>query len=92
MVKSYSIADARKNLPSIVDQAESGGEVQLTRRGRPVAVVLSVPEYERLTGRRVRFRDAYRAFLAKHSLKEFGLDREFVESLRDRSEGREVEL
>ena len=36
MSKRYSIADARRNLPSLVDEAESGAEVELTRRGKAV--------------------------------------------------------
>ena len=48
MSKQYSIADARRNLPSLVDEAEAGSEVQLTRRGRAVAVLVSVEEYQRL--------------------------------------------
>ena len=44
MAKRYSIAEARSNLSSIVDQAEAGQEIELTRRGKPVAVVVSLRE------------------------------------------------
>jgi len=44
----YSIAEAKNQLPKIVHEVESEGAVQLTRRGRPVAVILSGFEYERL--------------------------------------------
>ena len=60
MAKQYSISDARNNLPSIVKQVEYGPAVELTRRGRPVAVLISHKEYERLNppkpdcGRRFR--------------------------------------
>jgi len=60
--KQYSIADARRKLPSLVDEAEAGSEVQLTRRGRAVAVMVSVEEYARLKGNRVVFSEAYDAF------------------------------
>jgi hypothetical protein len=33
VVKRYSIAEARPQLPAIIDQAESGLEIELTRRG-----------------------------------------------------------
>ena len=46
--KRYSIAEARSNLPSIVDQAEAGHEIELTRRGKPVAVLVSLRELQRL--------------------------------------------
>lgn len=93
MPKRYSIADARTNLPSIVDEAEAGEEIELTRRGKPVAVVLSLREVERLRGREhSAFGDAYRRFLKAHPLDEVGLDRDELASLRDRSVGRKVKL
>ena len=36
-----SIAEARRNLPSLIREAESGKAVELTRRGEPVAVLIS---------------------------------------------------
>lgn len=40
MTKSYSVADARAKLSEIVDDVEAGKEVEITRRGKKVAVVL----------------------------------------------------
>ncbi len=62
MLKQYSIADARKNLPAVVDEAQAGSEIQLTRRGQPVAVVVSVDQFERMKTERATFADSYRAF------------------------------
>lgn len=92
MAHRYSVAEARANLPSIIEQAEAGETVELTRRGRRVAVVLSVEEFERLRSERPRFGDAYREFLKRFSLDEVGLERDFAASLRDRSPGRQVKL
>jgi prevent-host-death family protein len=92
MAKRYSIADARANLPSIVDEAEAGQAIELTRRGSPVAVIVSVREFDRLRGARTQFSDAYRRFLASYSLREIGLDVNFFESTRDREPGRKVSL
>ncbi len=92
MSPRYSIAEARSHLPSIVDQAEAGVEVELTRRGQPVAVLLSRREFERLQGKRVHFGDAYRKFLERHSLREIGVDENFAASTRDRTTGRKVSL
>lgn len=89
---SYSIAAARTSLAAIVDQAEAGRKIELTRRGRPVAIVVSVREFERLRGERTRFGDAYKSFLKKFRLAEVGLDREFAASTRDKSLGRQVRL
>lgn len=92
MAYRYSIADARAKLSGIIDQAEAGEAVELTRRGRPVAVVLSCAEYERLRSGRPRFGDAYRAFLERFPLAEVGIDDELFAAARDRSPGRKVKL
>jgi prevent-host-death family protein len=91
MTHTYSIAEARARLRVIVDQAEAGLEVELTRRGEPVAVVLSCCEVERLRGKRPRFRDAYNRFLDKHSLDQVGLEDE-LSDVRDAGTGRRVSL
>ena len=92
MSKRYSIAEARSSLPTIVDQAEGGQEIELTRRGRPVAVVVSLRELERLRGEQAHFRDAYGKFLKKFPLREIGLDEDFFDSVRGVEPGRKVEL
>jgi len=92
MGHSYSIAEARSSLPAIVDQAEAGAEIELTRRGKPVAVVVSVRELERLRDDRPRFDVAYRRFLETHALGDIGLDADFAASTRARDAGRGVAL
>ena len=67
-------------------------DVQLTRRGRAIAIMVSTQRYEALTGAHVRFGEAYREFLKRHSLADLGLDAEFFDGLRDRREGRRVRL
>lgn len=90
MSQRYSIAEARSRLPSIVNQAEAGVEVELTRRGQPVAVLVSRREFERLRGKRLHFGDAYKKFLETHSLREIGVEDDFAASTRDRTTGRKV--
>lgn len=92
MSSRYSIAEARANLSEIIDQAEAGQTVELTRRGRPVAVVLSCEAFERLHAGRPRFGEAYRAFLERFSLAEAGVDDQVFATARDRSPGRKVKL
>jgi prevent-host-death family protein len=92
MPKRYSIADARSNLPSIIDEAEAGEEIELTRRGKPVAAIVSLRELERLRGARSVFSEAYRRFLKSHSLRVIGIEAGFFESTRDRESGRKVSL
>lgn len=92
MSHRYSIAEARSRLPSIVDQAEAGVEIQLTRRGKPVAAVVALRVLERLRGERPRFSTAYRKFLGEYSLEEVGLEIDFFAPLREKSTGRKVSL
>jgi prevent-host-death family protein len=92
MSKQYSIADARRNLPTVVDEVESGSEVQLTRRGRAVAVVVSIEEYERLKANRMTFAEAYDAFRKKFPAGRDGISSRYFRSVRERGRGREVDL
>ncbi len=92
MSRSYSIAEARSRLPAIVDEAEAGREIELTRRGRPVAVVVSCQAFERLRGRGRHFSDLYRMFLERHALQEMGLDEHLRPSTRDKTVGRKIDL
>ena len=92
MSKRYSIAEARSNLPTLVDQAEAGGEIELTRRGHAVAVLISPRQLERLRNDRPRFVDAYKAFLRKHSLEDIGIESDVFQSARKRDSGRKVSL
>ena len=62
MQKQYSIADAKNKLPSIIHQVEEGPYVKLTRRGKPVAVLLSIGEFERLNISNSGFWNALMAF------------------------------
>lgn len=52
MSKTYSIAQARQNLPAVVHEAERAGEVRITRRGEVVARLVAESEFQRLTRRK----------------------------------------
>ena len=90
MSKSYSVADARARLPDILDEVEAGKEVQLTRRGRPVAVLVSPERLEALRRNRTSFSEAYRAFTERYAPRDIALEPDFFDSLRDRAPGRKV--
>jgi prevent-host-death family protein len=92
MCHQYSIAEARSSLPRIVDEAEAGVEIQLTRRGKPVAALVALRVLERLRGDRPLFRTAYQEFLKRYSLADVGLDDDFFAPSRDKSAGRKVSL
>ncbi|MFH1981089.1 MAG: type II toxin-antitoxin system prevent-host-death family antitoxin [Pseudomonadota bacterium] len=48
MTDQFTIAEAKNRLPALVHSVEKGPAVKLTRHGRPVAVLLSLREYDRL--------------------------------------------
>lgn len=76
MADSYSISEAKNQLPRLVHDLESGGAIQLTRRGRPVAVLLSIEEYRRVSADRRAFWANVAAFRQEHGLDEAGVEPE----------------
>lgn len=91
MHKRYSIAEARHDLAAIVHELEQEPTIELTRRGEPVAVLLSLAEYRRLLTRQGDFWDAYTAFRAEQAPENADLAA-LLHTARDRSPGREVDL
>lgn len=89
MVRQYSIAQARDRLPSIVHEVERGQPVELTRRGKPVAVVMSVHDYRRVSSAQPGFAAALAAFRGATDLGALGVDDADWAGLRDRSPGRD---
>ena len=93
MAERHSIADARRNLPALVRDAENGGTVVLTRRGEPVAVLIGCREFERLKEGRPGFFAAWRKFAESVDLVELALDPdELFGDIRGKETGREVWL
>jgi len=62
MAKQFTISDAKNRLPSLVHAIEHGPEVQLTRHGKPVAVLISIAQYKRLIQRRKNFWEELNSF------------------------------
>jgi prevent-host-death family protein len=56
------LRDARDGLAAVVDQAASGEPIIVTRRGKPVAVIVGHDEWQRLTGARPSFADLLLGF------------------------------
>lgn len=89
----HSVADARRNLPSLIRAAEDGDTVEISRRGVSVAVLISSKRFAQLGPKRPSFMDAYRAFARKTDLAALALDPdEIFGGIRDVAPGREVEL
>src|SRR5438105_6474756 len=88
---TYSIAEAKDHLTVIVRAAEAGRRAELTRRGKPVAAIVSLDELERTERGRRDFASALRAFRKAHRVARRRLGGAF-DGLRDRSPGREPSL
>ena len=77
MATTYSIAEARNQFASLVRDAEENNQpVQVTRRGQPVAVILSAQEYARLLANQPErnFWAAYQDWRQKWQVSELDLD------------------
>ena len=93
MTDKHSIAEARRNLPSLVREAEKGMAVTLTRRGEPVAVLMGWQRFERLASTRRSFVAAYRDFRNESDLAELALDPDdLFARTRQNTPGRDVRL
>jgi prevent-host-death family protein len=93
MAQRQSIAEARNNLPSLVREAESGKAVELTRRGKPVAMLIGRRQYEQLALGHRSFSEAYRTFRREFDLQDLDIDpSDLFGRVRDDTAGREVSL
>ncbi|MDE0284728.1 MAG: type II toxin-antitoxin system prevent-host-death family antitoxin [Gammaproteobacteria bacterium] len=93
MAEQYSIAEARRNLPRLVHEAEAGKAVELTRRGEAVAIIVGRHHFQQLTSGKPGFAESYGKFAEKYDLKEIGFDPdELFSGMRADTTGREVNL
>lgn len=90
-MSEVSIAEARNHLPRIVQQAEAGETVHITRRGRPVAVLLSELEFARMSAPRQGFSEFTREWRKNMIARgiDFPAEGE-LENLRDNSARQDV--
>ena len=91
MLDSYSMTEARKQFSAIIHGLKRVGRVEITYRGRRVAVLLSVEEFDRLSSSRPDFWSAYLAFRKKYDLPRLGIESDVFGDTRDPSTGSERE-
>ena len=85
--KEVSISSARQNLPSLVRDAQRGMTVTLTRRGEPVAVMISTDRYRTYAKSSVPLGRALDNFRSAFDLEQLDIESVY-EGVRDRTEGR----
>ena len=90
MMPTYSVAEARNHFAEIVHDLKYVSQVEVTRRGRPVAILISIEEFEKLRSEHVGFTNAFNAFRSTVDLNNAGIEPEIFKGLRDASPGREM--
>lgn len=84
------MAEAKDRLPALIHEAEeSHAPVEITRRGKVVAVLVSSAEYDRRRRPKRSVVDEIRGIFAKHGVSA-GFTDEEVAALRARGPGRAV--
>lgn len=73
-MKRYSMVEARDNFAAILQDLDTTGRVEITRRGQPVAILLSYDDYERLKPRSIGFRQAYQRLRKELNLSQLNID------------------
>lgn len=86
-MSDVSVADAKAHLTRLLQQVETGEPVQITRRGRPVAVLLSQADYQRLVQPRRSFVEFVKEWHAAMAEQDAAFaDAHDFEGLRDQGE------
>ena len=89
MEDQYTIAEAKNRLPSIVHCVEKGPSVKLTRRGRPVAVLISIEEYERLYRQKGKLWASLQLVRKNIENQDFEISDMDFDEIREKASGRE---
>jgi prevent-host-death family protein len=79
---TWRMQDAKARFSEVIERAQHDGPQEITRHGKPRAVVVSVTEYERLR----KSRPSFKEWLAS------GPGLEGVDLTRAKDSGREVDL
>ncbi len=90
MARTCSIAETRDQLPKLIREVEGGEPVRITRRGHPVAVLVSEAEFRRLTDSSPALLDDYQRWRSAWRPEDCTLPDRYFESLRDTQPGRDV--
>lgn len=90
--KKVSVAEARQNFARLITRAQRGDAIEITRRGEPVAVILSASEYLALRGERPSFIQAARNVRDRLDVASLDIEDDVFEDLRDDTSGRDVSL
>ena len=85
--RSWQVQEARARLSSLIDEALAGRPQRISRRGKPVAVIISAADYDRLMAPRENLVEFFRNSPLAEAMAEGEIDLE-----RDRDPIRDVPL
>lgn len=87
----YSIAEARDKFTTVIRDSEQNS-IYITRRGEPVAVILSMAEYEALIGKQTQDRiwETYQAWRKEWQVDDWTEDDDIFSGLRSSGSGRDI--
>ena len=88
-MKRVSVAEAKNQLPALIHAAD-GEPVEILRRGKPVAVLVSSAAFERLQQRAEGSWAALERFRATHDLGSLKPEQVFVGVREKTSKGRSI--
>jgi len=91
-MQTSTIAEAKSHLSQLINKAEMGDIIHLSRHGKLVAVLLSENEYQNITNQHIPSWEAitqWRSELSAHPDQSESLSDEEIDSWRDESEMRE---
>jgi prevent-host-death family protein len=92
MTRQYSIAEAKDHLSRILHDVEKGKPVELTRRGEPIAVLVSYQQFNRAHKHKRGFWEALMELRREMERNGGFLEEGDFKDLRDKSPGRDVKL
>lgn len=88
-MKRVSVAEAKNTLPALLHGADTA-PVEIVRRGKPVAVILSRASYDRLCGKSEGVWAAVERFRETHDLERLDAAKAFDVARDPSTEGRPV--
>ncbi len=92
MTQSFSVAEARAQFPTLLRAVEDGQTIRITRRGRPIAVLVSEEVLARAGARTPTLAEADARWRAEASPQDRDFGADITVALRDRGPGRLVDL
>jgi prevent-host-death family protein len=92
MSNQYSLIQAQAQLTKIIHDVENGSPVEITRDDKPVAIVISIDESNRLFGVNSSFWKSLEKFHQEIELVEAEMAPEIFDRVRDKGQEREIIL